>query len=255
MTDKQQDMPPWLQPVLEQDDDAGFKSDRIRLAVAIGATILIATFIVILAFVYIGSDDEAARGPVQVKAPDGPVKERPADPGGMTVEDRDKQVFNRLNGTDSAGTQQIGDTPEEPLAEIPAGDRAKLADAVDAIAKDPASVKQIPDSKGDKPRKLAESLEKALVIPDVKKTVKAAGQYKVQLGAFSTRAGAERAWKNLKRKYADKLADLSPEYHSLARSGGSLVRLRVGTIPDRAAADRMCLALKADGQGCIVVAP
>ncbi len=245
MSDNQQDMPPWLQPVLEQEDDAGFKSDRTRMVVAIGATVLIAAFAIVIAYMYLGSDVAADRGPLQVAAPSEPIKERPSDVGGMRVEDREKDVFDRVSGDNASKPHEIGQTPEEPVTTIPESDKAGLNDALDSIS-------------AEKPVVEADKAQAPVVEPKPEpKPVKAQAihGFRVQLGAYSTQTGAEKAWAQLAKKYASELSGLTAEYQSVARSGGSLFRLRVGTIADRAAADRICLALKAKGQGCIVVAP
>jgi uncharacterized protein len=77
-----------------------------------------------------------------------------------------------------------------------------------------------------------------------------AGGWRVQLGAFGNAANAQRAWAGLKGKVGA-LASLQPQYVA----AGAVTRLRAGTLPSRAAADRVCAAAKAAGAACFPVAP
>ncbi|MDD3798312.1 MAG: SPOR domain-containing protein [Novosphingobium sp.] len=72
------------------------------------------------------------------------------------------------------------------------------------------------------------------------------GPWRVQLGAFSVSANAERLWQQLGGKgvLAGKRKILEPE--------GKLTKLQAGGFATRADADAACAALKRGGQGCIV---
>lgn len=68
----------------------------------------------------------------------------------------------------------------------------------------------------------------------------------IQLGAFSSRAGAESAWAGFKREAA--LSGLAPRYEPVTVGGRDLVRLRVAAPASSAAA--VCAAARVDGPGC-----
>ena len=76
----------------------------------------------------------------------------------------------------------------------------------------------------------------------------ASGGWAVQLGAFSNPTNARRQWASLSRIGA--LGSLQASFVP----AGSLTRLRAGPIASRAAADRVCAAVRAAGEGCIPVA-
>jgi cell division septation protein DedD len=72
----------------------------------------------------------------------------------------------------------------------------------------------------------------------------AGGRWRIQLGAFSTPAGAHRAWDGVKGR----LGGLQPIYGA----AGAVTRLQAGPLPNRAAAERACAAA---GSACFPVAP
>jgi tetratricopeptide (TPR) repeat protein len=78
----------------------------------------------------------------------------------------------------------------------------------------------------------------------------AGGGWKVQLGAFSSAANAQRAWATLRSKVGP-LASLQPRYVP----AGAVTRLQAGGVGSRAAADQVCAAAKAAGSACFPVAP
>lgn len=76
------------------------------------------------------------------------------------------------------------------------------------------------------------------------------GRWRVQLGAFSSAANARRQWDNVRRRVSP-LGGLQPVYVS----AGPLTRLRAGPLASRAAADRVCAAVRSAGGECIAVVP
>jgi TPR repeat protein len=78
----------------------------------------------------------------------------------------------------------------------------------------------------------------------------AGGGWRVQLGAFSNTANAQKAWAGLRAKGGG-LAGLQPVFVP----AGAVTRLQAGPLPSRAAADRACATAKAAGAACFPVAP
>ncbi len=74
------------------------------------------------------------------------------------------------------------------------------------------------------------------------------GKWRVQLGAFSSRANAEALWSKLSKSGA--VAGLQVDY----QSSGRLTRVRTGAYATRGEAETACKAFKARGQGCFPVA-
>jgi uncharacterized protein len=76
------------------------------------------------------------------------------------------------------------------------------------------------------------------------------GNWRVQLGAFSNASGASSLWSKLQGR----VGALGP-YQSFIVPAGSITRLQAGPLPNRAAADTLCSAVKAAGNACLPVAP
>lgn len=78
----------------------------------------------------------------------------------------------------------------------------------------------------------------------------ASGRWRVQLGAFSSQANAERQWRSVRTRVSG-LSALQP---FLVRAG-AITRLQAGPLASRGAADRICAAARSAGSDCFVVAP
>jgi hypothetical protein len=74
--------------------------------------------------------------------------------------------------------------------------------------------------------------------------------WRVQLGAFSSQANAQRHWADVSRRVGA-LGALRPMFGA----AGAMTRLQAGPLADRAAADRVCGAVRSGGAACFVVAP
>ena len=77
-----------------------------------------------------------------VKAAPGPVKEKPEDPGGLTIPNQDKLVFERITPKPSAPVvEKLAPAPEEPIVKAPAPAAPVIANApaAPAIADAPAN--------------------------------------------------------------------------------------------------------------------
>jgi cell division septation protein DedD len=76
----------------------------------------------------------------------------------------------------------------------------------------------------------------------------ARGKWRIQLGAFSSRANAEALWTKLSKSGA--VAGLEADY----QSAGKLTRVRTGAYASRGEAEAVCRVFRARGQGCFPVA-
>ncbi len=75
----------------------------------------------------------------------------------------------------------------------------------------------------------------------------------LQIGAYKSRADADRAWTTYKAKHSSLLAGYSPNV-TQADLGekGTWFRLRIAGFPSRDVASALCDRLKADGGGCFL---
>lgn len=78
----------------------------------------------------------------------------------------------------------------------------------------------------------------------------ASGQWRVQLGAFSSRKAATAAWSALSAKHRP-LAALSPYYVSK----DAVVRLQAGPLPDRKSAAELCSTVSGQTTSCFPALP
>ncbi|MEM1131420.1 MAG: SPOR domain-containing protein [Pseudomonadota bacterium] len=74
------------------------------------------------------------------------------------------------------------------------------------------------------------------------------GNWRVQLGAFSTQGKAETLWNDLERRNSA-LANLQP----YLVNAGKVTRLQAGPFATRSDANQLCNSLKATGQACFTV--
>ncbi len=260
MTEKEQagagadkDIPPWLQPVPEEEEAKGFFEGRKTLVItAAAATTVVVLFVLVLLYLYDSSPDGPPR---HVVAEATPIKTKPAEPGGMDVPNQDKQVFDQGAASDSL---QLADQPEEPLKELPADpepmaddshaeDEARIATEAEARAQEVAEEIKQAAAAAVKPEPVAEQPAEEPAVP--------AGAFKVQLGAYGSEESAATAWRTIRGKHRAVLEGLSPVYESVRTGDRTLYRLRVGPLESRAAADEVCLGLRAQQQACIVVNP
>lgn len=78
-----------------------------------------------------------------------------------------------------------------------------------------------------------------------------AGGYAVQIGAFSSAAGVDQAWRNLSSRYQNIRAFTSIVNHTQV-AGRTFHRLALSGFDNRAEAERLCASLKAKGSVCFV---
>ena len=182
---------------------------------------------------------QAEIGPPLIRAPDGPARIRPQDPGGMTVPNRDVLIFDAVgkpNGAAPAGAERLLPAPEQPVPPPPA-----MVEEAPPVPAAPAVTPEAP-------------AEPATATPPPP----AAGEpaWRVQIAAFRDRAAAERAWSRLRQRLAPLVAGLAWRIAvaDLADKG-LYYRLQIGRFTDKAAADALCRELKDQKQGCFLVSP
>ena len=186
---------------------------------------LAALFVVMLAatlvagtFFWLGRQDAEVTGaPELIRAPPGPYKVKPADPGGLDVAGESQTAFETSAGEDRDAQLDLSRVP-------------------DGVA--PPKPEAKPSPPGTPPAKATP--------PEPKPEPTGAKGSVIQLGAFQNRAQAERAWTVLSARFPDvgAMSKLVVPF-----SGG--IRLRAGAASP-AAAREACQALKAAGENCFV---
>ena len=208
---------PWLAPVEDEDEPRGISARRMLAAFVV---VLVAALIVAGTFFWLGRRDSAVSGPPQlIKAPPGPYKIKPPNPGGLDISGESETAFETSAGEDTDAKLDLNKLPETPVAK-PVKEAPKAATTEDKTSAAPAP-------------------------PPEPKASGGTGSV-VQLGAFANQAQAERAWTALSARFPS-VAGLSKLI--VPFSGG--IRLRAGAASP-ADAKQVCQTLKAAGENCFV---
>ena len=126
---------------------------------------------------------------------------------------------------------------------IPADIRVRAVAGIAASPARPAPARPAPA----KPKPLPGPRPTVVAVAAKPAPVPASGAWRIQLGAFGQRGGAEALFRKLA---TGPLAGRQPYYIPV----GAVTRLQVGPYPSRAAASAACATLSARGQACFVVA-
>lgn len=205
----EEDRLPWLEAVEEDDERDGPSVAKLIGAILIG---LVAIAVIVGGLFYLGNRNRSDGNGEIIAAPEGDYKVRPDEPGGMNATGEGETA-----AAASAGAQPQGRIDTNAVAEAPV---ARPQPAPQAPARPQAPAPPAP----------------------------AAGGATIQLGAFSTQAGANNAWRALSGRFRY----LAPLGHSVVpvQSGGrTLYRLRASG-PDAAG---ICRRLQVAGEDCAVV--
>jgi hypothetical protein len=211
---------PWLES--DEDDEAagGLATGQI-FGFAGGLLLLLGAVVGGVWFISnTGVKGEAVADGSVIEAPAGPIKERPADPGGKEFAGTGNVAPVVGEGGTRPAVVASGDTPP-----LPAPDGAK-----------PAATKPVPI----KP-------DPAVASPAATPTAAATG-IGVQLAAYGTRARAEQGWADITRR-TEALRGVKYRVVEGKVDIGTVYRLQAVT-GSRAEAERLCAALKADGLDC-----
>lgn len=206
--------------------------------------------------------------PPVIQAKDGPTKVRPDNPGGMTVPNRDKEVFNRF---DKRMAQQkveiILSAPEKPLTPI-SSIRLKSAEK---ISRSNANNQLSEVTKTSKPRQTeieAKIARGTPAKPLIRSETSAAGakfgnnkdeqedtRYRVQLASLRSLSAVRESWERLYKRHTGLLRSLKlvVERKDLGQSRGVYFRMQAGPVGSREKARALCAKLKVHNLSCIVV--
>jgi hypothetical protein len=207
---------PWLAPVDDEDEPRGLSARKMLAALLV---VLLAVAILIGTFFWLGRSEPSGNGPPElIKAPPGPDKVKPPNPGGLDITGESETAFETSAGEDKDSKLDLNKLPETPVAK-PVKEQPKPV--AQAEAKTPAATEAPPKPAGP--------------LGSV-----------VQLGAFANQAQAERAWTALSTRFPA-VAGLNKII--VPFSGG--IRLR-GVAPSPGDAKQVCQTLRAAGENCFI---
>lgn len=223
---------PWLEAVEEDDERDGPGAAKLVAFVVIG---LVAIGLIVGGLFWLGNQATETTGgePELIAAPEGDYKVKPADPGGMQVAREGDTAAAASAGADPKGDLDLNAVPEAPVARAPR--QQPVQQTAQQTATPPAAPKQAPA-----PAPKAEA-------PAAPATP-AAGGATIQLGAFSSQAAANNAWKAMSARFKY-LAPLTQSVTTTTSGGRTLYRLRASG-PDAAS---LCSRLRVAGESCVVI--
>ena len=222
-----------------------------------------------------------------ILAPQFDLKEKPADPGGMKIPDRDKLVYDRMAGDQkSGGANQVErllpppETPIEPPKDMPrvlepepASEPALLTapeqaapetTAIEAVPTPPAAppAPKTPAPKTPAPKVVAAKVAPAAPAPvtaapsDIKATGKPGQGFLIQLSAVRAEANAKSEWARLAKKHSDVLGGLKLVIQRADLGAkGIFFRVRGGWFANRNEAKAACAELARRNVGCLIAKP
>jgi cell division protein FtsN len=267
-----------------EDDDGG--SARSPLFIILTVLVLMA-FAAVVWVAYQQGMKQGDRGaPPIIAAEPGPIRVAPENPGGVTVPDQDKQIYERIAGT--AGVEETAEalgappeTPqdlpeapkEQPVAIVPATPPAETVETPGAAEAGeqalvtpegetaPPAAAQVEAEEAAKKQAAEitsqiEAIDPGAADAAAKTASATAGAFVVQVGAFKSDVEAAEKWQALKKKNGDLLGALKPDIKRVdLDSKGVWYRLRVGPFETRANAVALCEVLRTRGGNCIVGKP
>jgi len=211
-----------------------------------------------------------------IRAAAGPVKTRPAEPGGIRVPDKDKRIYERIA---PQRRRKLADNVERliprpaPVAIAPddASKRAgKRASAAKSTAKPKPQAAARPVIRGG-PAKVSISIDRkprrtvatksAAAKPADKSTRAAsaaasnANAYRVQIAAYPSAQMAASRWERLVGKHKDLIGRLEWYVEKVERINGRgpFYRLQLGPLKNRKAAKELCAKLGKRKVSCLFV--
>jgi hypothetical protein len=225
------------------------------------AASVIATALVAIVGVYSATGHRSAAGVPVIEADSRPLRVKPTDPGGLTVDDKD---ISLLSNSDREGQTAMAPSPEVPAPQDLKTSQARPAPPVPpqptpavatpaVAAAAPAPVQPVSLSPAvpaaqpaARPAATAAAAKPRAVAPAP------VGRAQVQLAAFGTQEAAEAEWQRLARKMPDVLGGHQPAVSKTERDGRTFFRLRTGGFADVEHARDFCEKVKAKGAGCAI---
>jgi cell division septation protein DedD len=262
---------PWLEPVEDEDDypeTGGGGGGRLALWIVI---LLVALAIIFGGFILWQRHRAASADIGQIiHAPAGPYKEKPANPGGLQVNEGDVIAAKMGTGTDIDSPIDLTKIPEQPVTG-PGSDQSAVPPSAPVAARPgvpvapptatPAQPPRVPPhpalayappTAASAPVVKAPPPAPAAKAPPVPATLStppsAGGGGTIQLGALGSEAKAKQVWKSLSSRFST-LAPLNMSITPVKVGDNTLYRLRASGGDAR----KLCAQLRVAGETCNVV--
>lgn len=258
------------------------KESRNLLWIVLGLTTIIVVATVAVLVPRFAQMDE---GEIVVISPTPiPVKVLPENPGGLSIPDRDKVVYERSDVTEPAPVvENLFPEPEQPVLpeaviepetkdeipliienivsteenlDMPDEDAVSVeAEAVVEPSKEIQQPEEIVEPKTEEKIPEQPAVKKAETKKEIKKEAPKGGViWRAQLLSSASKAKVESTWKQISKKQASLLSDMPYQIVSATIPGkGTFWRLQVGEFSSQEVAQNLCAKLKKKKQDCIPV--
>ena len=256
---------PWLEPVeVEEEPGETYVSRNLLIGMVALFLLLLGGGIYFLYDYFGPNGDYSDRIVPLVRAPAEPYRVPAGPAGNVQIDGEGEQSFDVAAGLEPSSPIDLDAVPEAPLprAQLSAegGDVAILnppvpAPAATAAASAAAPKNILPPAPKVEPKPAPKPVVKAAPVPasaPKPAPVVTGGGLGLQLGAFSSGAKADAAWKQFTSRYSY-LAPLQKQLQPLARDGKTLYRLVAKGVASKAEADQICAKLRVAGESCMVV--
>lgn len=274
----------------EKEQRGGGGPGKFRLLPVAVAIAVVLGFGGILWYVYSQGVRTGSEETAPVIQSEGPAKIKPEDPGGLVVPHQDKEVYGVIDGSaentdeklevllpppedpmqppvqqenvvvDSVAPPEPGEEPEIPSITEPA-EEPPLPEPALAEPDEPPTVETVETVVEPEPEPVVEPEPEPVVAaaepapePEPVATADPNG-WKVQIAAVKSEDAARSEWLRQQKKIPDLLGKLTLSIQETSVNGTKYFRIRGGTLPSKAAAEKLCDQLKAQKLGCLIVKP
>jgi cell division septation protein DedD len=263
---------PWLEPVEDEDDlpetGGGGGGGRVALWLVVGLVVIAVLF----GGFIVWQRHRAQRADIGeiIHALPGAYKEKPANPGGLPVNESDVIASRMGTGNDIDSPIDLSKIPEQPITGAgadkgqepqappkaaapnapgtPAPAPVAKAPPKPALPYAPPTAASAPVVKAPPPAPVAKVPPVPAKAPAPAAPPAAGGGGTIQLGALASEAKAKQVWKSLSSRFSS-LAPLTMSITPVKVGDNTLYRLRASGGD----AGRLCAQLKVAGETCNVV--
>jgi cell division septation protein DedD len=198
-----------------------------------------------------------------------PIREKPANPGGMKIDGAENDAFSAGTDTNDARLAAASESPDIKALHAPAAVPAPASAPATAPSSPPVveapaapAVEPAP-APGPAPSKPAVAATAAPAAPKsapakppaaaaASHPVTSGHQLMVQLAALTSEESARTEWAQLTKKMPDLMNGRQPNYTRIEREGHTFWRVRTAGFADMAQARSFCDHVRAKGAGCSV---
>ena len=260
---------------LRKDSEINSSNKSSSNMIVIASILVVATAIAGVAWYMYSASQDLPEGEILVISADNEeIKTKPADPGGMVVDNMDKSIYDSIDT--QAKNEDDKPTTLLPVAEEPVDRNMVILEEQASVTKEgeilPEAVLLVEETVTDNIPESAKAVEPVIkpkeeYIKPVakkdspKKAIEFAKKdkksfYKVQVASFRSSSDAEKEWANLSKRFPKLIGGY--QHYVVAKDiegKGVFYRLQMGPFTKETDARKACTQLKEVGKNCLLVKP